>query len=161
MTEHDPMDPTEEPTTETPEEATAACDRDLPTLLAELSDTYDRREEHKRQLDEASARFSEIEDQIARLMVATGTESLQHDRWTLAPKHTVSWKVPSSAKDRVLQLVKQGAPELVKETVNHMSLNGFLRKEEERLELERPAWWADLEPLLERAESLTLSLRKR
>ena len=40
------------------------------------------------------------------------------------------------------------------------SLNAYLRKEEDRLEAESPTWWATLKAMLERKESIGLSMRK-
>ena len=121
----------------------------------------ERVEEHKNALHLAEAERDRLELEIATLLEAAGTDSLPHDRWVFAPKRTVSWKVVTDDRDAVVRLVKLGAPELVKETVNAQSLAGFLRREEDRLAREAPPWWLDLEPLLERTESLSLSVRKR
>jgi hypothetical protein len=134
---------------------------DLPTLCTELAAVLERVEEHKSALRLAEERRDRLELEIATRLEAAGMESLLHDRWTFTPKRTVQWKVVTEQRDEVVRLVKEGAPELVKETVNASSLAAFLRREEARLARDAPHWWRDLEPLLERTESLSLSVRKR
>jgi hypothetical protein len=135
--------------------------RDTPTLASRLAAALERVEEIKVALREAEAERDGLEEELATRLEAAGTESLEHERFFFAPKRTVQWKVAADERDSVVRLCKEGAPELVKETVNAMSLAGFLRREEGRLEQEAPRWWSELRPLLERHESLTLSVRKR
>lgn len=134
---------------------------DSPTLASRLTAALERVEERKAELREAEAERDGLEEELATRLEADGNESLEHERFVFAPKRTVQWKVATDEKDSVVRLCKEGAPELVKETVNAMSLAGFLRKEEARLEQEAPRWWSELRPLLERSESLSLSVRKR
>ena len=61
---------------------------------------------------------------------------------------------------KLLALLKEGAPELVKESVNAASLTSFLRKNEEQLEAESPTWWKGAKGCVERSESQALSVRK-
>ncbi|HUP21864.1 MAG TPA: hypothetical protein VNB06_02875 [Thermoanaerobaculia bacterium] len=134
---------------------------DTPTLASRLAVALERVEEIKAALREAETERDGLEEELATRLEAAGTESLEHERFVFAPKCTVQWKVATDEKDSVVRLCKEGAPELVKETVNAMSLAGFLRREEGRLEQEAPRWWSELRPLLERSESLSLSVRKR
>jgi hypothetical protein len=133
---------------------------DLPTLCSHLGAALQCVEERKAALREAEEARDRLEEELATRLEAEGTDSLRHDRWVFAPKRTVQWKVATDDREEVVRLVKEGAPELVKETVNAMSLAGFLRREELRLEREAPLWWQALAPLLERTESLSLSVRK-
>jgi hypothetical protein len=121
----------------------------------------ERVEEHKSALRLAEEERDRLEVEIATRLEAAGMDSLPHQRWVFSPKRTVQWKVVTEERETVVRLVKEGAPELVKETVNAASLAAFLRREEERLARETPRWWQGLEPLLERSESLSLSVRKR
>lgn len=134
---------------------------DLPSLCTELAAVLERVEDHKTALRLAEEERDRLELEIATQLEAAGMDSLPHDRWTFSPKRTVTWKVIPDERDAVVRLCKEGAPELVKETVNAASLAGYLRREESRLASEAPRWWQDLEPLLERTESLSLSVRKR
>lgn len=98
---------------------------------------------------------------FAKRLQEQGKESIKYDRWTLAPKLKVDWKVVEGARDQVVEILKVHVPELVKETVNHMSLNSYLNKQGAALDAESPVWWRQLRPILEVHESLTLSMRKR
>lgn len=134
---------------------------DTPTLAKLLTAALERVEERKAALREAEAERDGLEAELATRLEAAGADSLEHDRFVFSPRRTVQWRVVAEDKEAVVRLCKDGAPELVKETVNASSLAGFLRREERRLERDGPGWWAALRPLLERTESLSLSVRRR
>ena len=141
--------------------STKTDDAAVETLCQELSVAFARRDECRQQLKAAEEDFDRIEEQLAALLESAGTTEIRHDRWILAPKRTVTWRTPEDHKDDMILLIREGAPTLVRETVNASSLNAYLRREEERLDEESPPWWVSLKTMLTRSESLGLSMRKR
>ena len=140
---------------------TKTDDAAIEALCLELSSAFTHRDECRQRLKAAEEDFDRVEEQLAALLQNAGRTEVRHDRWILAPKHTVTWRTPEDHKEDMISLVREGAPSLVKETVNSSSLNAFLRREEERLEEETPAWWVSLKTMLARSETLGLSMRKR
>jgi hypothetical protein len=133
----------------------------IEALCQELSAAYNLREECRLRLKTAEEDFDRVEEQLAARLESAGKSEIRHDRWVLMPKRTVSWRTPEDRKEDVLDLVRVGAPSLVRESVNASSLNAYLRREEERLDADTPAWWVSLRSMLSRTESLGLSMRKR
>ena len=142
------------PTTKTDDAAVEA-------LCQELSAAFARRDECRQRLKAAEEDFDRVEEQLASLLEGAGTTELPYERWVLAPKRTVTWRTPEDHKEDIILLIREGAPTLVRETVNASSLNAYLRREEERLDEESPPWWVSLKTMLTRSESLGLSMRKR
>jgi hypothetical protein len=134
---------------------------DTPTLAERFAAALERVEERKAALREAEAERDRLEEELAARLEASGADSLEHGRFVFAPRRMVQWRVIADDREQVVRLCRAGAPELVKETVNAASLAGFLRREERRLEREAPSWWGELRPLLERSETLSLSVRRR
>lgn len=141
--------------------STDTDDAAIEALCQELSAAHARRDECRQRLKAAEDDFDRVEEQLAALLESAGTTEIRHDRWVLAPKRTVTWRTPEDHKDDMILLIREGAPALVRETVNASSLNAYLRREEERLDEESPPWWVSLKTMLTRSESLGLSMRKR
>jgi hypothetical protein len=141
--------------------STKTDDAAVEALCQELSAAFAHRDECRQRLKAAEEDFDRIEEQLAALLESSGMSEVRHDRWILAPKRTVTWRTPEDHKEDMISLIREGAPSLVKETVNASSLNAFLRREEERLDEETPAWWVSLKTMLTRSESLGLSMRRR
>jgi hypothetical protein len=141
--------------------STTTDDAAIEALCLELSAAFARRDECRQRLKAAEEDFDRVEEQLAALLEGAGMSEIRHERWVLAPKRTVTWRTPEDHKEDMLSLIREGAPSLVRETVNSSSLNAFLRREEERLDEESPAWWVSLKTMLTRSESLGLSMRKR
>jgi hypothetical protein len=136
-------------------------DAAIETLCQALSAAYARRDDCRQRLKAAEEDFDRVEEQLAALLESAGTTEIRYERWTLAPKRTITWRTPEDHKEDMIVLIREGAPSLVRETVNASSLNAYLRREEERLDEESPEWWVSLKTMLTRSESLGLSMRKR
>jgi hypothetical protein len=132
--------------------------------IEDLCDKYlvarAKRDELKDQLDAAKKELDKVEAKLASTMIDSDENKVSHDGFTFTSSMKVSWKVKSDDKDKLTTLLKKGAPELVKETVNAVSLASFLRKNEESLESEGAKWWASAKKCLKREESESLSVRK-
>lgn len=133
---------------------------EIETLCDEVLASRSAREELKNQLATAETALGEVEDKLAALL-ATAEGKVTHSGFTFTSAAKVSWKTISKEKDQLLTLLKDGAPELVKETVNAASLNSYLKKNESALEDSSPSWWASAKECLERKESQSLSVRKK
>ena len=115
-------------------QSTRTDDAAIEALCKELSTAFAFRDECRQRLKAAEEDFDRVEEQLAALLENARMSEVRHDRWILAPKRTVTWRTPEDHKEDMLSLVREGAPSLVKETVNSSSLNAFLRREEERLD---------------------------
>jgi hypothetical protein len=115
------------------------------------------KEELKAQLHACEKTLDEAESKLAESL---GDEKVSHGDFTFSSSKKVSWKTIKEGKEKLVALLKEGAPELVKESVNAASLNSFLKKNEEQLEADSPKWWKDAKGCVERSESLALSVRK-
>lgn len=101
-----------------------------------------------------------LEAAEASLAKELGEDKVTHGDFTFSSATKVNWKTLKEGKDKLVALLKEGAPELVKESVNAASLSSFLRKNEEKLEADGPAWWKNAKTCVERSESQSLSVRK-
>ncbi len=95
-----------------------------------------------------------------KLKVALQDNKVSHGGFTFSMSEKVSWKTPKENKVALLELLKEGVPELVKESVNASTLNAYLRKNEETLESDTPSWWSKAKKFVERTETKSLSVRK-
>lgn len=132
---------------------------DVQNLVAAVTTAHDRREACKDELKKADEEFARLEQELAPRLIDLGL-SVRTDRWVLSAVRSVSWHSPITRRGEIVDIVKAGIPNLVKETVNAGSLNAHLRKEEAALDAEGPAWWARLKAVLERSEELALSMTK-
>lgn len=114
--------------------------------------------------DELKAQLQACETTLdaaeAKLAKELGEEKVTHGEFTFSSATKVNWKTLKEGKDKLVALLKEGAPDLVKESVNAASLSSFLRKNEEQLEADAPAWWKNAKACVERTESQSLSVRK-
>ncbi len=138
---------------------TSAMATDIETLCDQILEAREAREELKNQLATAETALAEIEGQLA-VKLADDGEKVSHGGYSFSSAAKVSWKTRSDGKEKLLGLLKEGAPELVKETVNAASLNSFLKKNEAALEDAQPAWWASAKECVDRNETQALSVRK-
>ncbi len=132
---------------------------DIETLCDQILEAREAREELKNQLASAETALAEIESQLAAKL-ADADEKVSHGGYSFTSSTKVSWKTRSDGKEKLLGLLKEGAPELVKETVNAASLNSFLKKNEAALEEGQPDWWTQAKECVDRSESQALSVRK-
>jgi hypothetical protein len=133
---------------------------EIETLCDEVLAARSAREELKNQLATAETAMGEVEDKLAALL-ASSEEKITHGGFSFTSASKVSWKTVSASKDELLTLLKEGAPELVKETVNAASLNSYLKKNESALEDSNPTWWSSAKDCMERKETQSLSIRKK
>jgi|GEM_PF-4305447 len=134
---------------------------DIHMLCEAVFEARNKKDDLKRQVDDADRQFREAQAELAAALRDTGSDSVEHGDFVLATKRTVRWKVPPAARQRLVGVLKEYVPELVKETVNVSSLSAYLRKNEDGLESSEPAWWRELKDLLDRAETDDISIRKR
>lgn len=133
---------------------------EIETLCDEVLAARSAREELKNQLATAETALGEVEDKLAALL-ASSDEKVTHGGFSFSSASKVSWKTLTKEKEQLLTLLKKGAPELVKETVNAASLNSFLKKNEAALEDSNPDWWEPAKKCMERKEVQALSVRKK
>lgn len=130
---------------------------EIEELCGAVLEARDARDKLKTELYALDEKVSAAE---TKLSAALSDEKVTHEGFTFAKSTTVSWKTLKDSKDKLLALIKQGVPELVKESVNASSLSAYLRKNEATLEADAPAWWAQAKGYVERSESEKLSIRK-
>ena len=120
--------------------------------------------ELKAKIDKVNDELGELEASLATLIateVGTGKgKNVNHDGMVFSSSVKVAWKIEKDGKDKLIVLLKEGAPELVKESVNASTLAAYLRKNESKLEKAVPDWWESAKKLLNREETPTLSVRK-
>jgi len=133
---------------------------ELETLCSEVLAARSAKDELKSQLAAADKELSKLEASLATLIGAEDGNKISHEGFTFSATSTVNWKTVKDGKDKLLQLLKQGAPELVKESVNSATLSAFLRKNESTLDDSNPEWWTSAKNCLERSEKQSLSVRK-
>lgn len=117
------------------------------------------KDELKTQLHACETTLSAAEAALSAEL-SKGDEKVRHGDFTFSTTSKVSWKTLKEGKDKLIALLKEGAPELVKESVNASSLSSFLRKNEEKLEADKPDWWTAAKTCIERSEAQSLSVRK-
>lgn len=133
---------------------------EIETLCDEVLAARSAKEELKNQLATAETALGEVEDKLAALL-ATSDEKITHAGFSFTSAAKVSWKTLTKGKEQLLTLLKEGAPELVKETVNAASLNSYLKKNEAALDDSNPSWWESAKECMERKETQSLSVRKK
>ena len=129
-------------------------------LCEQIIKARDAKDELKAQLDKVSAELGALESGLADLLVASDTPKLKHQGMVFTGSIKVGWKIVADEKEHLLGFLKEGAPELVKETVNAASLASYLRKNESTLEEEALSWWGSAKKCLTRQESNSVSIRK-
>ncbi len=130
-------------------------------LCKKVIDARSAKDELKAKLDEASSELVAMESSLASLMRESEKTSIVQAGMVFSPTLKVSWKVQSADKERLVGFLKQGAPELVKETVNSSSLSSYLRKNEASLDSDSADWWVSAKTCLDRSENAGLSIRKQ
>ncbi len=135
----------------------------MATKMEELCDQVlaarAQRDDLKGQLGACEKALDDAEAKLSATL-AEGDGKCTHAGYSFSSSVSVSFKTVKDAKDKLVGLLKEGAPELVQETVNAASLSAFLRKNEKALDADKPNWWAKAKKLVERSESVTLSVRK-
>ena len=111
----------------------------------------------KAELDACGKTLQAAED---KLSAALSDEKVSHGGLTFSTTVFVSWKTPKDGKDKLLALLKEGAPELVKESVNSSTLSAYLRKNATQLDTDAPDWWTKAKSYVERHETTKLSVKR-
>lgn len=135
-------------------------DKNTEELCDKVLAARTHRDELKSKVDEADAALQELESQLTEAVAGEKGAKVKHGGFTFSSATKVSWKTNSDSKDRLLSILKEGVPELVKESVNASSLSSYLRKNEDSLEEDAPSWWASAKECLSRSEATSLSVRK-
>ena len=130
-------------------------------LCEEVIAARDKRAALKAELDRVEGALKDIEDQLVARMVEEDCGATRVGGFEFSSTTKVNWKPVAAKRDDLIVALKQGVPELVKETVNAATLASYFRKHEQELEKDQPVWWGAAKACVQRVESAGLSVRKK
>ncbi len=133
---------------------------DIELLCKQVLSAREIRDEVKEKLRSADTEVNALEAKLSEAMLQNKETKCSADGFTFSAAPKVGWKTLPDNREDLVKLLKQGAPQLVKETVNPASLASYLRKNESSLESANEAWWQRAKGYLVRTEIASLSVRK-
>ncbi len=130
-------------------------------LCEEVIEARAKRGDLKTELDVVDGRLKELEERLANQMIEGDAKAARVGGFEFSATTKINWKPVAAQRDALVAALKDGAPELVKESVNASTLAAYLRKHETQLEKESPSWWDAAKSCVQRTESAALSVRKK
>lgn len=133
---------------------------DTESLCQQILLARESRDTCKTELADATKALDTLETELAEKLIGDGEKSVVFEKMQFSATTQRSWKTRPEGKQNLLEILKESAPELVKESVHASTLNSYLKKNADKLESAQEPWWINAKDCLESTEKASLSVKK-